>query len=160
MDSKNRKINLEYSICKEKMSSDTLKRHWLTKHKNFDFKVTTVVRGFLKETDGEHSSNEDLELEIVSNGKLLDEKIALGEKISKLPTKTNTKEESLSRKEAFDLYQSRKLAIKPDNEIQLYPWQLQMMNRIQESTLGEVILVKGACGNEGKHGFKSMYKAC
>ena len=92
------------------MRSDTLKRHWLTKHKNFDFKVTTVVRGFFKETDGEHSSNEDLELEIVSNGKLLDEKIALGEKISKLLTKTNTKEESLSKKhkEAFDLYQSRR----------------------------------------------------
>ena len=137
-----------------------MKRHCLTKHKNFDFKVTTVVRGFFKETDGEHSSNEDLELEIVSNGKLLDEKIALGEKISKLLTKTNTKEESLSKKhkEALDLYQSRRLAIEPDNEIKPYPWQQQMMNLIQESTLREVIWVKGARGNEGKTWFQNYVK--
>ena len=161
MTSKNRNITLECSICKKKMRSDTLKRHWLTKHKNFDFKVTTVVRGFLKETDGEHSSNEDLELEIVSNGKLLDEKIALGEKISKLLTKTNTKEESLSKKhkEAFDLYQSRRLAIEPDNEIKLYPWQQRMMNLIQESTLREVIWVKGARGNEGKTWFQKYVQS-
>ena len=161
MTSKNRNITLECSICKKKMRSDTLKRHWLTKHKNFDFKVTTVVRGFFKETDGEHSSNEDLELEIVSNGKLLDEKIALGEKISKLLTKTNTKEESLSKKhkEAFDLYQSRRLAIEPDNEIKLYPWQQQMMNLIQESTLREVIWVKGARGNEGKTWFQKYVQS-
>ena len=63
MASKNRNMTLECSICKRKMRSDTLKRHWLTKHKNFDFKVTTIDRGFLKETDGEQSSNEDLELE-------------------------------------------------------------------------------------------------
>ena len=75
MASKNRSITLECSICKKKMRSDTLKRHWSTKLKNFDFKVTTVVRGFLKEKDGEPSSNEDLESGILANDKLLNEKM-------------------------------------------------------------------------------------
>ena len=52
------------------------------------------------------------------------------------------------------MYQSRRLAIEPDNEIKLYPWQKQMMNLIQESTLREVIWVKGAHGNEGKTWFQ------
>ena len=72
------------------MRSDHLKRHWLTKHKNFDFKVTTVVRGFLREKDNEPSSNEDLESEILANKKLLDDKIELGEKISKVLTNTTS----------------------------------------------------------------------
>ena len=48
----------------------------------------------------------------MANGKLLDEKIALGEKILKVLTDTNTKEESLSKehKEAFDLYQRKDYA--------------------------------------------------
>ena len=61
MASKNRSIILECSLCKKKMRSDALKRHWLTKLKNFDFKVTTVDRGFLKIKDSELSSNESLE---------------------------------------------------------------------------------------------------
>ena len=59
----------------------------------------------------------------MANGKLLDEKITLGENIFKVLADTNTKEESLSKKhrEAFDLYQSRKLAIKPNDDVKLYP---------------------------------------
>ena len=63
----------------------------MTKHKNFDFKVTTVIKGFRKEKDGQPSSNEDFILEIVVNRKIFDEKIAFGQKISKLLTGTNTK---------------------------------------------------------------------
>ena len=112
MASLNRNITPECSICKKKMRSDNLRRHWLAKHKSFDFKVTTVVRSFLKDEDIKPSSIKDLKSEIVANSKLLDEKIALGEKISKVLTSTN-KEESLSKKhkEAFDLYQSRTLQL-------------------------------------------------
>ena len=108
MASLNRNIILECSICKKKMRSDHLRRHWSAKHKSFDFKVTTAVRGLLKDKDSNPSSIEDLKSEIVANGKLLDEKIALGENISKVLADTNTKEESLSKKhrEAFNLYQS------------------------------------------------------
>ena len=67
----------------------------MTKHKSFDFKVTTVVRGCLRDKDRKPFASEDLESEIVANGKLLDEKIALGEKILKVLTDTNTKEESI-----------------------------------------------------------------
>ena len=97
MASQNRNITLECSICKKKSRSDHLRSHWLAKHKSFDFKVTKVVRGFLKDKDSKPSSIEDLKSEIVANGKLLDEKIALGENISKVLADTNTKEESLSK---------------------------------------------------------------
>ena len=78
MASLNRNITLECSICKKKMRSDHLKRHCIAKHKNFDFKVTTIVRGFLKNEDSKPSSNQDLESEILANDKLLDEKIRVG----------------------------------------------------------------------------------
>ena len=83
-----------------------MKTHWLAKHNNFYFQVTTIVRGFLKDKDSKPSSNEDLESELVVNGKLLDRKRASGERTSKVLTKANAKEESLSKKhkEAFDLY--------------------------------------------------------
>ena len=84
------------------MRSDSLKRHALKKHKDFNFQVTTIttVKG-----DG-NPFDQDLESEILANNKLLDEKIEFGEKISKVLTNTNTKEESLSKKniEAFNLY--------------------------------------------------------
>jgi len=87
--------------------------------------------------------------------KILDEKIELGEKISKVLTNTNTKKESLSKKhkETFDLYQSRKFAIKPNDDLKLYAWQQQAMDLIQKPTLREVIYEKGAHGNEGKTWF-------
>ena len=70
-------------------------------------------------------------------------------------TKTNTKEESLSKKhkEPFNLYQSRKFAINPNDNVKLYPWQQQAMNLIQKPTYREVIWVKGARGNEGNTWF-------
>ena len=162
MTSKNRNITLECSICKKKMRSDTLKRHWLTKHKNFDFKVTTVVKGFLREKDSGNPSVQDLESEILADNKLLDEKIELGEKISKVLTNTKAKEESLSKKnkEAFNLYQSKKFAINPnDDDLKLYPWQQQAIDLMQKPTLREVIWVKGARGNEGKTWFQKYVQS-
>ena len=144
------------------MRSDHLKRHCLTKHKNFDFKVTTVVRGFLREKDSGNPSVQDLESEILADNKLLDEKIELGEKISKVLTNTNAKEESLSKKnkEAFNLYQSKKFAINPnDDDLKLYPWQQQAIDLMQKPTLREVIWVKGARGNEGKTWFQKYVQS-
>ena len=68
-------------------------------------------------------------------------------------TNTNAKEESQSKKnrEAFDLYQSKKFAINPnDDDLKLYPWQQQAIDLMQKPSLREVIWVKGARGNEGK----------
>ena len=144
------------------MRSDHLKRHCLTKHKNFDFKVTTVVRGFLREKDSGNPSVQDLESEILADNKLLDEKIELGEKISKVLTNTNAKEESLSKKnkEAFNLYQSKKFAINPnDDDLKLYPWQQQAIDLMQKPSLREVIWVKGARGNEGKTWFQKYVQS-
>ena len=144
------------------MRSDHLKRHCLTKHKNFDFKVTTVVKGFLREKDSGNPSVQDLESEILADNKLLDEKIELGEKISKVLTNTNAKEESLSKKnkEAFNLYQSKKFAINPnDDDLKLYPWQQQAIDLMQKPSLREVIWVKGARGNEGKTWFQKYVQS-
>ena len=77
--------------------------------------MTTIVKVNVK--DSGNPSDQDLEFEILANNKLLDEKIEV--------TNTNTKEESLSKKhkEAFDLYQSRRFAINPSDDVKLYPWQ-------------------------------------
>ena len=80
------------------MRSDHLKRHCIAKLKNFDFIVTTIVRGFLKNEDSKASSNQDFESEILANNKLLDEQIELGEKTSKELMNKNTTEEFLSEK--------------------------------------------------------------
>ena len=68
----------------------SLKRHGLKKHKNFNFKVTTIVKANVK--DSVNPSVQDLEAEILADNKLLNEKIELGEKISKVLTNTNSKE--------------------------------------------------------------------
>ena len=106
--------------------------------------------------DNYPSSNEDLEFEIVANCKLLDEQIALNENISKVLTDTNTKKESLPKKQrkAFDLYQSRKSVIKANDDVKLYPWQQQATDLIQTPTHREVIWVKGSPGNEDKTWFQ------
>ena len=57
MASLNRNITLECSICKKKIRSDNLRRHWLAKHKSFDFKKTIVVKGFPKDKGSKPSSN-------------------------------------------------------------------------------------------------------
>ena len=87
MPSVNRNITLECPVCKKSMRSDNLKRHKLKKHKNFNFQVTTIVKANVK--DSGNPSVQDLESEILADNKLLDEKIELGEKISKVLTNTN-----------------------------------------------------------------------
>ena len=151
---------LECPVCKRTMRSDSLKRHKLTKHKNFNFQVTTIIKAHVK--DGGITSDQDLESEIVANGKLLDEKIASGEKIFKVLTDTNTKEESLSKehKEAFDLYQRKRLCFSSDNKITLFNWQKGVLSEfVNQPTDREVVWVKGASGNEGKTWFQNYVQS-
>ena len=156
----NRHRILECPVCKRTMRSDSLKRHKLTKHKNFNFQVTTIIKAHVK--DGGIISDQDLESEIVANGKLLDEKIALGEKILKVLTDTNTKEESLSKehKEAFDLYQRKRLCFSSDDKITLFNWQKGVLTGfVNQPTDREVVWVKGASGNEGKTWFQNYVQS-
>ena len=67
---------LECSVCKKRMRSDSLKRHALKKHKDFNFQVTAIVKATVK-GDG-NPFDQDLESEILANDKLLDEKIRVG----------------------------------------------------------------------------------
>ena len=57
------------------------------------------------------------------------------------------------------MYQSRKFAINPNDDLKLYPWQQQAMDLIQKPTLREVIWVKGARGNEGKSWFQKYMQS-
>ena len=102
----------------------------------FDMKLTVKVES--NATDSESASTSgDLKMEILDNAKVYDEKIKLGENIFNVLMETNTKEDSLSRrhKEAFDLYQSKKLALNVDDDINLFPWQNEWLNVVQNKTL-------------------------
>ena len=100
---------LESPVCKKSMRSDSLKRHKFNKHKNFNFQVTTIVKANVK--DSGNPSVQDLESEILADNKLLDEKIELGEMISKVLTKTNAKEESLSKKKLLTCIKAKNLQL-------------------------------------------------
>ena len=138
------------------MRSNNLKRHWRTKHKMFDMKLSVKVDSSVV-IDGGPCTSEDLKMEVLNNAKAYNEKIQLGESLHKILMETNTKEESLSKqhKEAFDLYQSKRLAIKPDDTTKLYPWQQQALEMIRKPSCREIIWIKGARGNEGKSWFQN-----
>ena len=126
----------------------------------FDMKLTVKVES--NATDSESASTSgDLKMEILDNAKVYDEKIKLGENIFNVLMETNTKEDSLSRrhKEAFDLYQSKKLALNVDDDIKLFPWQNELLNVVQNKTYREVFWVKGARGNEGKTWFQNYVQS-
>ena len=106
-------------------------------------------------------TNINLKREIQDNAKVYDEKIKLGEDIYNVLMETNTKEESLSRyhKEAFDLYQSKRVALNLDDDINLFPWQRELLNLVRNATSREVVWVKGARGNEGKTWFQKYVQS-
>ena len=143
---------LECFVCKKRMRSDSFKRHRLKKHKNFNFQVTTIFKTYVKGSG--NPSDQNLESEILANNKLLDVKIELDEKISKVLTNANTKEESLSKKhkEALPLTQVMMSNFIPANKRR---WIYCKNQPIEELYLWKVHEIMKA-----KHGFKSMYKAC
>ena len=102
-----------------------------------------------------------MKLEILKNSTIYDEKIQLGESIFKVLMETNVDERSLSRKhkEAFDLYQNKRLALNPDNDINLFPWQESLLDLARKPTHREIIWVKGARGNEGKTWFQNYLQS-
>ena len=142
---------VEFPVCKKMMRSDSLKRHWRLKYKYDEIEVTTVIRSAFKHAS-KNPDNNDLRSEIVANGMLFYKKINLAKSTHNLLLETNTKEESLFsvHKEALDLYQRKRMAISPKDEITLFLWQQVLFEFVQKSTYHEVIWVKDAHGNEGK----------
>ena len=151
--------DLECPICKKMMRSNNLKRHWRSKHNMFDMVLTTRVE--IKDNTGKDATRNDLKSEILKNSTIFDEKIQLGESIFKVLMETNVDERSLSRKhkEAFDLYQNKRLALNPDNDINLFPWQESLLDLARKPTHREIIWVKGARGNEGKTWFQNYLQS-
>ena len=150
---------LECPICKKMMRSNNLKRHWRSKHNMLDTVLTTRVE--IKDNTGKDATRNDLKSEILKNSTIFDEKIQLGESIFKVLMETNVDERSLSRKhkEAFDLYQNKRLALNPDNDINLFPWQESLLDLARKPTHREIIWVKGARGNEGKTWFQNYLQS-
>ena len=150
---------LECPICKKMMRSNNLKRHWRSKHSMSDMVLTTRVE--IKDNTGKDATRNDLKSEILKNSTIFDEKIQLGESIFKVLMETNVDERSLSQKhkEAFDLYQNKRLALNPDNDINLFPWQESLLDLARKPTHREIIWVKGARGNEGKTWFQNYLQS-
>ena len=91
-----------------------------------------------------------LEEEMLQDNQRYLENIELGKQISMIINKGVIREESLSkyRKEALDLYRKQR----PRNgvQVELRPWQQELMEMIAVPTEREVIWVQGMRGNEGK----------
>ena len=126
----------------------------------FDMGLTVTVKA--KSKIGESSSTgNNLQLEILDNAKIYDEKICLGERIHKVLMDTNAKEESLSRqhKEAFDLYQRQRLQ---SNLTRLSSFTLgnnKHLNLSESRVIVKSFGLKVHVVTKGKLGFRTMYKA-
>ena len=83
-------------------------------------------------------------------------KIELGKQITTIIDKGIVQEESLTRKrkEALDLYRKQRPRIDIQN-IELRPWQRQLMDFIATPSSRQVFWVVGFKGNEGKSWFQS-----
>ena len=151
---------VECSTCKKMMRSNNLRRHRRAKHEIFDKTLSIKVETKF-EIDKGSCNSEDLKIEVLDNAKAYDQKIQLGETLHKLLMETNTKEESLSKqhKEAFDLYNKKRLAINPHDAIKLYPWQQHALECIRKPSYRQVIWIKGARGNEGKSWFQNYVQS-
>ena len=94
-----------------------------------------------------------------NNQEYLD-KIELGEQIAKFITEDNIREESLSKehKEALKFYKNQMPRINIQ-DVELRPWQQQLLDIIKTPSEREVIWVKGLKGNEGKTWFQKYMQA-
>ena len=94
-----------------------------------------------------------------NNHEYLD-KIELGEQIIKFMTEDNIREESLAKehKEALKVYRNQMPRI-DIQDVELRPWQQQLLDIIKIPSERKVIWVKGVKGNEGKTWFQKYVQA-
>ena len=94
-----------------------------------------------------------------NNHEYLD-KIELGEQIITFMTEDNIREESLAKehKEALKVYRNQMPRI-DIQDVELRPWQQQLLDIIKIPSEREVIWVKGVKGNEGKTWFQKYVQA-
>ena len=98
---------------------------------------------------------DSVEKELLNDSELYAEKIERGKLICNIVDKGTVQEDSLSgnNKEALKLYR-KQMPRRALNEIQLRPWQQQLMSEMSTPTDREVIWVIGNDGNEGKTWFQ------
>ena len=63
---------LECSLCKKMMRSDSLKRHWISKHKTTDMELIIKVKSKTN-IDGAPATGNDLKCQMIANDMLFDE---------------------------------------------------------------------------------------
>ena len=98
---------------------------------------------------------ETLEEELLQDNQDYLENIEVGKQINTIIDKGVVREESLSRhrKDALDLYRKQK-PTRDMLQVELRPWQQELMEIIATPTEREVIWVQGIKGNEGKTWFQ------
>ena len=162
-------------ICLKSMRSDTLKRHMRKHEKNLkkeEYQENTII----EETEASVSENEmntivaknlntrveDEELRKILEkcSKEYDEKIYLGGRIYRILGENKIKQESIPPlfKEALNLFVKQKQCIDQQN-VTLRPWQEELMTKIENPTIREVIWVRGAKGCEGKTWFQDYVES-
>ena len=97
-----------------------------------------------------------LETDLLKDNQDYLDKIELGRHIAMIIEKSVVNEESLSkrRKDALDLYQKQRSRGGITTQIELRPWQQELMDMIATPTERQVIWVQGIRGNEGKSWFQ------
>ena len=110
-----------------------------------------VIQSPKSTTDTANLEEDDM---LQDNQKYLDT-IELGKQVNSVIDKGVVHEESLSkrRKDALDLYRKQK-PTRDMLQVELRPWQQELMDMIATPTEREVIWVQGIRGNEGKSWFQ------
>ena len=100
----------------------------------------------------------NLEEELLQDNRDYLDNIELGKQINTIIDKGVVQEESLSkhRKDALDLYRKQK-PTRDMFQVELRPWQQELIEKIAIPTEREGISVQGIRGNEGKSRFQDYY---
>merc|ERR1711895_3382 len=138
-------------ICLKTMRSDTLKRHMKTHEKK------TNEMDVVTEKIKYNSKIDDIALEnkIMNDAYEYRRKLELGRKVKEIALKNDIPAASLSKdnKEALELFENRGQE-KGIEAVEWRPWQMDILEYVNNPTKRRIIWIVGKNGNEGKNFFQ------
>ena len=138
-------------ICLKTMRSDTLKRHLKTHEKK------TNEMDVVTEKIEYNSKIDDFALEnkIMNDANEYRRKLELGRKVKEIALKNDIPAASLSKdnKEALELFENRGQE-KEIEAVEWRPWQMDILEYVNNPTKRRIIWIVGKNGNEGKTFFQ------
>ena len=142
---------VECRICLKTMRSDTLKRHMKT-HEKKQCSMDVVTEKI------EYNSKIDdiaLENKIMNDANEYRRKLELGRKVKEIALKNDIPAASLSKdnKEALELFENRGQE-KEIEAVEWRPWQMDILEYVNNPTKRRIIWIVGKNGNEGKTFFQ------